>query len=466
MAFDMDVTVASADDLNTALADTRAANAIGRRHRIACDWDGISEGAVSAQGFQRRPDGWLDNGGGVLIEAAAGRRPAIGGQFRAIGTRGLHVRRIGLANQSDGVNRTDVQNGAQIDWNPTMPARPVVKLEQCGIGAGFWRPGQPHDQWIDGITVTAGCDLIRLQDCTIKGVENAARLRARNIRIDGCDFQASKQDCIQLFPQTTGEPFYLHAWVSRSTFRNLLDILALAAFHTDMIQSGTAADRHLGYRIRMEQLFAHMAHSFVGTPSEGGGTQGNYNDDHVFADNELLLRDSILLTSAMAALAMYSPRATMRSWIENSVLSRAGRVPSGFAGDANAPEDYSPGLVMNDANGGVSRPGGPWLNVRNSCLGTMPTHPAVAYQDCVLVDPRIGRPAEVRPEALFAGRDFTRGGAAANNVADKFAYDMPNEAGSQAQFVADLWANWRPIGANAGKFCPDPTGIVWSAPTP
>jgi hypothetical protein len=261
-----------------------------------------------------------------------------------------------------------------------------------------------------------------------------------------------------LFGHTVESGYFSYAWVSRSTFRNVADELANRSAHIDVIQTGTERDRHLGYRCLFTDLVVHTNHSYAGEPGQGGGTQGFYNDDHLTADNQFVLRRCITLVGSAHGFSYFSPNASKRSFVDQCTFMRCGRVPSNFPGDVYPAQDFIVGIT------GSAPPGGPWLVVTRTIGFDLRSNKSDGSQITIVpVEPRNrpNVPAEQRPEAVFKGRDFTRGGAAANGIAGKFGYILPLERGTQAQFVADIWANFEPAAGFEGIGSPDPRAVGW-----
>ncbi len=108
-----------------------------------------------------------------------------------------------------------------------------------------------------------------------------------------------------------------------------------------------------------------------------------------------------------------------------------------------------------------------FLTISDSFMGRMATAGGakVNYTNTLLADPRVSFVGTSnKPETFHVGRDFARGGAGANNITNKFNYAIANDAGTQANFAADIWANWEPLPAYASYNIPDPTLITWAAP--
>jgi hypothetical protein len=401
----------------------------------------------------------LDNGGGIYVVAASGRRPSLANQVNLNGMRGIHFDGIGFSRQLLGIERAETAYGAYIASNATYPARPVVLFSNCHFGARIADANLPWTQWVSAIGTAGLPDYVGLLGCRFNGHQSIAKLAVRHCRIDGCDFQGNIQDAIDLFGHTVQSGYYAYAWVSRCTFRNIADELGNRSEHMDAIQTGTSRDQHLGYRCLYTDLIIHSGRSYAGDPGLGGGTQGFYNDDHLTADNQFVVRRCITLVSAPHGFAFFSPRASRPSFIDQCTFMRAGRVPSNMPGDVNPAQDFAVGIS------GVAPAGGPWLFVTRSIGMDLRSNKADGSRiELVTVDARsnAGIPAGHRPEAVFKGRDFSRGGAAANGIAGKFGYLLPNERGTQAQFVADIWANFEPAGGFAGSGLPDPRPLGWS----
>ena len=467
--FDAVFTATNADELAQSLAAARltaaGTPAVSLKIKIVCDWTGVSTLAAGAAaniivlGFPGRIDGHLENAGGIYIVAAAGKSPGLGNQVNVLGVRGVHFDGIGFFRQRVGAERAETAYGAFIASNSTFPAKPIVLFSNCNFGARLLQANLPSTQWISGIGTIGLPDFVGIFSSRFSGHQSILKLAVRHCRIEGCDFQGNIQDAIDLFGHTFASGYHAFAWVTRCTFRNVADELAHRSEHMDAIQTGTSGDQHLGYRCLFTDLIIHNNHSHAGDPGLGGGTQGLYNDDHVTADNQFIMRRCIALVSAPHGFTFFSPRASKPSFVDQCTFMRCGRVPSRFAGDPNPPQDFGVGVT------GTAPPAGPWLSVTRSFGMDLRKNTSDGSSvTLVTVDPRAAPsiPAEQRPETVFRGRDFSRGGAAANGIAGKFGYDLPQEQGAQAQFVADVWANFEPAGGFGGTGLPDPRSLNWT----
>lgn len=434
------------------------AQALATNQRIVCAWTGPSmlAGGIAARvtvGAKALASAHLESGGSLVVAAAPGYAPDFANAVYVSG-RGIRFQGIGFTRKALAIENADAMNAVTLLRNATYPVTGFVAFEGCAFGSRGYSAQSADAIWVNGIA-TAGhvADHVSLKNCSFIGQQNAVKIVAKTLRIDGCDFQAVLQDCVGLYGHTFETDYYAHAWVSRSTFRNAPDEWAARSAHSDTIQTGTRGDRHLGYRLLVTDVYTHLGRSYSGEVGLGGGTQGIYNDDHITADNQFVVRRSIFLVTAPHGFSYYSPRASRPSFVDQSVFTRAGRVPSAFAPDVVS-QDMAIGIT------GSEPTGGPWLLVTDTIAKNMMTAGSI---EVASVDPRRADiiAAPERPETIFAGRDFGRGIAAVNGIAGKFGYQLPNETGSQARFVADLWANFQTRGANAGQGLPNPTALAW-----
>lgn len=455
--WDVDVVATTAQELANALAATGGTANIGKKQRITCNWNGVSTkgSAIGIRPYSTRTDGWSDNGGGVLVVAGAGYAPELGDSVSATACRGLQFKGIRFSKEWDGVTgKAETTYGFQALYNTSFPARPVIRFTNCIFGSG----NATTSTWVTGANIIAGCDSVCFDTCSFKGNQIGTKCVAKLARFINCDFQLYYQDGVDLFGHTTSDtPYYAYAWFERCTWRNAVSYIGNLS-HMDCVQTGYGGDTHKGYRVLIDSCITHNAHKYA---NSSGGTQGFYNDDYFSADNLFVLKNSFVFPAAPYGLAVFSPKATQVSFVDSCTMNRAGVVPSGFTGDGGSPQDFAcGGVIMSHlpADGNV------WIKVTNTAVGTTSTSAAADVSGETVMDCTIGKASGQRPENYFAGRDFTRGGTAANGIADKFGYILPNETGTQAQFVADIWANWAPKVAYAGQFAPDPTGLTWAAP--
>ena len=456
------------DQLQAALTAARNGAKTDKR-RIICDWDGLAQlaasefTAVQLRGFAAVADGWSDNGGWVIVEAASGRRPALMNPFETLGVRGLHIKGVDMAARWSGTGSAETEQCIIIKTNATWPAKAVVILEKVGMGRRFRDPACPQAEWVQAVKTNSGlADQVHLIDCAFSGAVNGIGIVAKRAKIIGCDLATPIQDFSDFFGHTFESDYFAYIWVERNSYRNPVDGVGNRNQHMDMGQTGTSLDQHSGYRLLALDCYGHASHSFAGDPGLGGGTQGFYNDDHLTANNLFCIRRCAWAVSSPATFAYYSPEATHKSYIEKLTGQRSGRVPSNFAGDVNAAQDFTVGLVFIAPASGT----GTVLEVIDSALGSMPAHARISYTGCVLVDPRINRAGgSVAPETAFNGAAFTRGGVAANGIAGKFGYDL-DEAGTQQAFIDSFAASWTAKAPYAGKFAPSPATLSWTATQP
>lgn len=454
-SWDSTTTVVNPGAVNTAIVAAIAAGK-GTKHKIICDWDGDAGTGVlrTYSGFINATDGWSDNGGGVYIVAAPGKSPRIIDQIDLRGLRGVHFKGIRFAGVYSGSGSNETQYNIQIKYHGSYPAKAVVRFTDCIIGGGG-----ASNTWIRGFRTGVIADDIMFERCTFYGVIGAMVCQVKQLRVHYCDIQQSTQDGISNFgysTQATG--VYANTWLKQTTFRNPADTLGNRYEHLDLIQTGNSVDTHLGYNLLMEDCFASMNHSY-----SGGGTQGSYNDDKMSLDNLFVIRRCGLAATARL-FGYFSPMGTKTSFVDACTFARAGRVPSNFTGDTGTAEDFTIGIVAH---------GLPSIDlalvVTDTACGTTPSADSRLSISTTYVDYRNTSTvtnASQRPENFFVGTNFERGGASSNSISGKFGYDLPNEAGTQADFIGDWWANFEPKITYSGQFCPDPTGLTWAAPAP
>lgn len=468
--FDDVRTIASADQFAAFFETIRVAadpqDTLRRRTRIVCDWDGVSTLAadagvrLGAGNITQRSDGHLDHGGGILVMAATGRRPAFGNQIDLSGTRGIHFDGIDFFRQRVGDENADTAYAANLTSSATYPSKPVVLFTNCRFGARHVQPSLPQSQWICAINTAGVPAYVGLIGCSFNGHPTVAKLAVRHLRVDRCDFTANRRDVFALYSHTGDSGYHAMVWISRSTFRAGADSWESRNEHRDVVQTCTPADRHLGYRCLFTDLVAHHNHSYAGDPGAGGGSQGFFNrgyPDRTF-DNQFVMRRCIVLVSSPHAFAYHATSPTWPSYVDQCTFMRCGSVPSGLAGDVNPAQDFSMGLTASVA--GVTAP--TLFVSRTYGMDLRSEKDARTNVSMVEVDPRnrAGVPDEQRPESRFRGRDFSRGGRPANYTSGKFGYVLPREAENPARFLDDIWANFEPLGGFAGTGAPDPRGLL------
>lgn len=457
-----EVTVSNADQFLAAvdqMFDTAISpQALATHQRIVCAWNGPSTLAAGVTapltvGKKLLGTGHLEAGGSLTIAAAPGFAPDFANSVMVYG-RGIKFQGIGFTRKALAGERPDAISTITLARTNTYPVSSYVGFENCVFGSRRYTAQAADAGWTNGISTSGHvADNVTVKNCTFIGAQNAAKIAAKTLRIDGCDFQGVLQDCIALYGHTFETGYYAHAWVSRSTFRNSPDDWASRSAHSDTIQTGTSADRHLGYRLLVTDVISHLGRRYSGEVGMGGGTQGIYNDDHTSADNQFVVRRSIFLVTAPHGFCYYSPRASRPSFVDQSVFTRAGHVPSAFLPDLLS-QDFAVGIT------GSEPAGGPWLLVTDTIAKKSITAESVSVSS---VDPRVTSLIGVneRPETIFVGRDFARGGAGVNGAPNKFGYVLPNEGGTQARFVSDVWANFQSQAAFSGKGVPNPAAVAW-----
>ncbi len=454
--FDTTTTVSSLAELKAAI--TTAKGNFSKRWKVQCNWDDRAVGSGTGIGIQSTALlGWDDFGGVLYITNAPGRTPAIGEAVYIYGGRGVHFDGVWLANVYNGTGAQNTQYCLQIVKNTTYPAASIVRIDNAKIGNEAWGGGES----VTAIRCGPMDGEIVLNNVTIDGAQIGLKLAMRRVRLINVDIKNTAGDAGSYNGHTLGVAYRSILWATQFTWRKPIDSLINRSNHMDLAQTGAAADNHIGYYCLFQDCIGHAGHSYTGIPG-GGGTQGSFNDDYLLANNCFVARRCIFLVTSGAGFRYFGPYATEISHMDRCILMRAGRTPSSFTGDDGAPQDFTVGVLATTA--AFPAADTPWFKVTNSLMCIMQVvGNKITYTDCQLVNPRIGAVTN-RPEDIFMGRDFTRGGAAANFIADKFAYDLPNENGSVTDFIADIWANFEPKPAYAALDIPDPTLLSWTAP--
>jgi len=460
---------ANVDELLAAWNAARASS-LSHKRRIICDWDGISSLAagennvLTLSGVANNPGLWLDAGGWVRIEAAAGKRPAIGNRITMTGARGVEFIDVDLAGKYSGTGAAETQRCLLLSMTPTFPARPVIRLTRTGFGRKFRDQNAPDADFI-GHLATGGnvADQITLDRCSLWGGENCISVVSKTFTADYCDIAEPKQDYAGFFGHTFESGYFAYIRFRNCTWRESLNGVAYRSNHKDLGQTGTSEDIHFGYRVLILDSYGHAEHYYAGDAGQGGGTQGNYNDDHLNANNLFVIRRSLMNVSSPAGFRYFSPQASHRSYVDRSTFMRCGRVPSSFPGDVNPPQDMAVGILSDylpPTSEGVA------LTVIDSIYGLITADPKTEIINSIKVDPRIVPAVDaLTPEAVFNGANFSRGGAPANNIANKFGYTLPNE-GTQQGMIADIAANFTTQGSYASIGAPAPNPVNYTATTP
>lgn len=454
----LDIRVSNADEFQAAVDrvfDLKANSAaLSQDQRIVCAWNGssmLTSGPSARVSIARASlaEGHLEAGGSLSIEAAPGYKPDFSNTVYIAG-RGIRFQGIGFTRRAVAGENPVATSSVIIFRTQTFPVISDVAFVDCWFGARTIDTAMADRDWVNGLLTNGSVvESIHLEGCTFIGLQNAVLATAKNLRIDSCDFQAVLQDCVALRGHTFGTGYYANTWISKTTFRNSIDDLATRNAHADTIQTGSWNDQHLGYRLLVTDVISHRSHKFGGD-GEPGAKQGIFNGDHKTADNQYVIRRSVFLCTSPHGFSYFSPRASRPSFVDKSVFTRAGTVPSKFAPDTTN-EDYTVGIT------GSEPVNGPWLLVTDTVAKNLMTGGAI---DPVNVDPRIAASIATseRPENLFNGRDFTRGSAAVNGMDNKFGYMLPNERGDRKDFVADIWANFSSKRSATAGF-PDPRGV-------
>lgn len=455
-----EVVVTNASDFQRAVDEAfdteRNAQTLALNHRIVCAWNGDSAlpGEPTLRitiGKKLLASSHMDQGGSLEIVAGEGQRPSFPNTVY-VSARGVKFQGVGFTRRAQPQENPDTVSAVALSQNQTFPIDAAVSFQKCFFGHADETQLTPSEAWVNGISTLGGVARhVTLEGCVFCGLQNGAKVISRSLRVDQCDLQQCRQDGIPLYGHAQQSDYYALVAISRTTFRNWTDDFALRAEHTDAIQTGTRADIHQGYRVLITDTVVHMGRSY-------GGTQGLYNDDHLTADNQFVLRRNFFLVTAPRGFTYYSPQASRPSFIDRCTFMRAGRVPSAFAPDTNS-YDWTVMISQREAATDTSK-----LMVTNS-IAKNGIDSQNSNIDITSVDPRvIGRaPDSERPEVVFRGRDFGRSVAPVNFVAGKFGYALPGERAGPTRFAQDVWANFEPISALSGKGAPDPRGIAWQS---
>ena len=458
--------------VDAAFDTAKTPGAMAMHHRIQCAWNGSASLPTTLGRVNIGPANMTTThyaqGGSVTIVAADGYSPLvantmyISGQGIKIAGLGF-VRATGAGESPVGVSTVRIVSGG------TQPFEAMVHFDSCYFGhiagAGTMRdfgaarlPDQAQvANFVDGVVTQGLARFVSLHDCRLWGVQNGTRVVSRGTRMDGCDFSAVRNDAMDTFGHTFASGYYATYWISRTTIRNMVDTWQERSLHRDGIQYCAAQDKHLGTRLLVTDCGFHMAHSFNGEVNMGGGTQGMHGGNNASLDNQFVLRRCSVMSTSSNTFSFYSPRASRPSFVDRCTFFRAGRTPSNFAPDTEAGQDWATGITNAAA---VASPSGDWLLVTNTISKNL-YKATGAVIDTLPVDPRASASADERPETVFAGRDFTRGGRPANGTSNKFGYDLTNEQGSQAAFISDLWANFKPAGNESRWGAPDLRALAW-----
>lgn len=472
-----DVTVTSPAEFQTAVAalfDTAAnPNVATQNHRIRLAWNGSASlpGLPDARVTVGKVFGTASHyvsGGSVTIAAATGYKPAFANTVH-IGAQGVIVHGVGFVRAPMPAELPAAVTGVMIVNGASFPMEPIVHFQDCYFGHvdGFGSMGDfssakltvPSDvPLVNGASTQGLSHFLSFADCRFWGNLNCAKIISRALRMDGCDFSGMSMDAIDLFGHTFARDYYAAAWITRTTIRDFNDTFANRSIHADGIQYCGPMDVHKGMRLLVTDSIIHLAHSYNGDVGMGGGSQAIHGGNNPNLDNQFVIRRCCGLATSGGAFGFSSPKATRPSFVDQCVFTRAGRTPSGFSPDAQPSQDWVIGLTATDGAGakGVAKK----LLVTDTVAGDM-----YLADDAILqimkIDPRPGAPDDQRPETLFKGRDFTRGGESSGFVANKFGYDLPNERQSQAKFVGDIWANFQPQTSHDGWGAPDLRALSW-----
>lgn len=459
------ITATSPDDLMTKFNAQINPAAPTERIEVTLDWNGILQygsSAATALDFKYKPSASatalpFDNGGWVRIKAASGKKPGFANQVKGGNLRGWVFDGVDFAAQSTSGSLIKTQAGfmAYIS-GPTYATEPAYIIRNCRVGlSAVSGVVQPSNTYLAGIYTNGGvCEQIQIENTLIDGVWFAVKVVSRNTWVDGLHVGNNCEDFIKLFGHTYKTGYYAYAHIKKISLGSRNVEIAWRAGHCDLIQTGHKNDKHLGYRVVYTDAVSHNAHKW-----SGGGSQTFQNGDYNAADNLFCVRRVIGLATSPNGLIYFSPNAKYVSYVERCTFGRAGMCPSGFAPDTGTATDNSPGIN----NGGTPALSGIALKVVDCLVGIRTSQPYVQY---------IGTPfsinygvsmAGVKPEDVFNGRDFTRGGPTVNNIPNKFGYALPNEA-TQAGLISDIIANFTPLPAYAGKGAPPPNPADYSVP--
>lgn len=474
-SYQNEIVVRSPAELQTAantLFDTQANAQVGAiNHRIVCAWDGVASlpGPPNSRvtiGKVYSTLSHFDSGGSITVAAATGYRPALGNTLYIL-AQGVIVEGLAFTRSTGDGELPTATAGVLIVNGGAAPLEPIVHFKNCYFGnaagldgaADFSSKATAPDatKLANGVSTQGLSRFISFADCKFWGTTNCAKIVSRGLRMDGCDFSAMVVDGLDLFGHAFASGYTAAAWISRCTFRDAIDRYENRSDHIDAIQYCGPMDIHEGIRLLVTDTLVHLSHSFAGDPGLGGGTQGMHGGGNYGHDNQFVLRRCAFMTTAPHGFSYFSPRASRPSFVDRSTFFRAGRTPSGFAPDTQPQQDFVVGITGAERNAPAT---GNWLLVTGSISANLYTSNG-AVIETVPVDPRNIAANDRRPETVFVGRDFRRSGAAVNNMAGKFGYDLPNEKNSQAAFAADMWANFAGAPAHHGKGMPDPRGVRW-----
>ena len=446
--------------------------AVTERIEIVCDWDGIDvhpSGLGYELGLSQKTGQTLlqaDNGGWIRFRNATGKKPAIGNRVVGSNHRGVVWEGLDFAGVSTTGAILKTRAALYITGNSTYPAEPLFIVRNCRVGkSAVTGVTEPSNTYCAGIWVNSTiCSQIQIYNTTINGVWVGMKLMGRSTWVSNTHTMNHCEDNIKLFGHIFKSGYYAYVHLDRCTagLRNIE--YQYRTGHCDFAQTGTFSEVHLGYRCLYTDCINSNDHKYA-----GGGSQGFYNDDHYTADNLFCVRRCISMASSPNAFAMFSPYATYTSYIERCTFARTGMVPSNFAPDTSGATDNNPGVTAPVWAGRPQRPG-VGVKVIDCIAGIFattsqnPNNPITytQYVGNVVCDFKTGA-AGPRPEDIFTGRDFARGGPSVNGIADKFGFVLPNEA-TQAGLVADIVANFTPKTGYVGKGAPPPNPANYSAP--
>lgn len=470
-----DVTVTSPAEFQTAVTalfnTSSNPQVAGQHHRIQLAWNGSAR--INGSSATRvnvflpgNPISHLQHGGSVTIAAAPGYSPAFANTVH-IGGQGIIMQGVGFTRATAPGEIVGAVSGALLINSSVQPLEPIIHFQDCYFGhasghntmsdfAAAALPTPDLATLANGVSTQGQSRFLSFTDCRFWGVVNCAKIVSRGLRMDGCDFSAMTMDALALFGHTFNSSYTAGAWIGRSTFRDRIDTWEVRNNHVDGIQYCGPMDIHQGIRLLVTDCIMHLAHSFAGDPGMGGGTQGIFGSYSPNSNNQLVVRRTTILSTAPHAFCFYSPKATRPSFVDQCTFFRAGRTPSAFAPDPQPQQDYIVGIT--GAEGNVPATGN-WLLVTETISANQYTSTG-AVIETVPVDPRASASVEHRPETIFRGPDFRRGGAPVNGLTQKFGFDLPHERRSQAAFVTNMWANFAPVSPRTAG-APDLRGLRW-----
>jgi hypothetical protein len=461
-SFTNTVVCADADAYQAAMfAACDATGDFSLRWDIQLDWDGVSTlsagvtSNIQIDGLGSDTLSYRGRGGCVLVRPATGRTPVLGNTMYILSIDGIEFQDIGFGRKYTGVGTQQNTYGVHIQYGaPTRPARPYVYFTNCNFGAPACGLTGGASEWCAPIFTTGVCQMVMFDRCNMHGAAtNIINMRSKHVLIKETDVQLSAEDVANWTNhQETGYQSYI--WYDRVTARNPLDTTLNEAVHGDGGQFGHANDQHIGYRVLVTNSIVSLNHTLLSVGGEGG-TQGFYFDDFTTANNQAIIRDSFIFSSAPNGYNIQSPNSTLPSYVDHCTINRAGQVPS--------TQDFNMGI-----NGApLSMGNGQKVYVTNTITGFTPSQPYMELDNVIICQAKntASVPLGERPETVFKG--LGTGGFV--RTSGKLSWNCPGETNGQtetvssltrAQFAAEIWAFWEPQAAFASAGAPDPRPYI------